>query len=458
MDLFDQIKTSQGRLPVIGAHVVREKGEVRFDVASPVAIASGEVPTEAKGASVEKLAVIDSLDGLEGFARDSGPLFGMNEAEPISDWEEAIVIAKTVLVLQGFVNSGGMVDLDESAVKKLEVTSSQSDVGFLIYSLEFRLERCGTSSLYLNLMPSDPIVRKFVGMDCYDYAVVWLQNKDEKYVWLSSVLLSFDEEITPNDYAVVQSYFEDHAKDVPKETLRDGLMGQHRGADEWSDDILAPNRTDYTYCSVSIGSRDVAHIQNLVHVLTWLHLRQISIDVFRPNEDNEFLIFDSYLNYLWYGFSRTLKQVKVGFCQQCHKEFSLTHHRGIPRKFCSERCKTKEKNERTRRARDKARKFFASGESVESIASTLYPKDDRSVGVKRVVANLRNWKVLQRDVDAALLALPGFDRKVIERYMNEGVFSLDDIEQRRRALKTSSHLVQEARRHAEAKAAGREMQ
>lgn len=224
--------------------------------------------------------------------------------------------------------------------------------------------------------------------------------------YLATLLLSFESEITTVDFvAVLQCFFDEDAIRVMLRNARgdvdlldlpsidDGALGHPTGRD-----ALSPS-------AEQLVATDLGHVQKLIHAIISLHLQGVTLDVFRSAEGDEFLAFDTYLSYLWNSFSRRLGQVKIGLCEVCGKGFSLTGHRGIKRRFCSEECKTKAKNLRRKETTARVREMFAEGASVAQIASAAYPKDTADKAEAKVRSLLEQWVELKHrladEADAA---------------------------------------------------------
>lgn len=140
----------------------------------------------------------------------------------------------------------------------------------------------------------------------------------------------------------------------------------------------------------------------LVQALVISHLSGAHVDVFQGNESTGFLSFDSYLSWLWFDFSRKLSTVKIGYCEQCGRAYSLAGHRGVKRHYCSDRCKTDAKNERTRKETAKIRELFGTGAGVRDIANEI----ERPAAYVR--SQLNKWTKLKHDLDEDIES-NGFD-------------------------------------------------
>ena len=145
-----------------------------------------------------------------------------------------------------------------------------------------------------------------------------------------------------------------------------------------------------------------------------------------------FSSFDTYLAYLWFLFSKKLGDVKIGYCARCGKAFSLARRRGVPKKFCSEECKTAAKNDKTRQLQIDIRQAYAEGDGVSEIAAAFFPKQASGVACDKVRHMLATWVELKHDVDADIAQGSG---DIVKRCVAEGVFDQKYVERRMKALK-----------------------
>ena len=173
-------------------------------------------------------------------------------------------------------------------------------------------------------------------------------------------------------------------------------------------------------------------LRHLVQALISLHLEGVRVDLFRSTEDDDFLSFDTYLAYLWFLFSKKLGDVKIGYCARCGKAFSLARRRGVPKKYCSEECKTAAKNDKTRQLQIDIRQAYAEGDGVSEIAAAFFPKQASGVACDKVRHMLATWVELKHDVDDDIAQGSG---DLAKRCIAEGVFDQKYVERRMKALK-----------------------
>lgn len=104
----------------------------------------------------------------------------------------------------------------------------------------------------------------------------------------------------------------------------------------------------------------------------------------------------------------------------------------MPKKFCSEECKTAAKNDKTRQLQIDIRQAYAEGDGVSEIAAVFFPKQASGVACDKVRHMLATWVELKHDVDADIAQGSG---DLVKRCVAEGVFDQKYIERRMKALK-----------------------
>lgn len=429
LSIVDRVKSSQGRIPVksvrlVGCSSGLREGDIAFELESPQSLdraAEGGIPAHLEpklgleDLSVARRGGFVTGDEVAELAAKTGPLFGRSDRESVADWLNVLAIAHNVVTMQEVLNGAKPPSAGTMPVGKSVIEAVRTGETFEIFSVAFVLGSDGESD-YERLMPELPLLKKFRSGGSYDYAFA-AKEVEEGAAILYLLLLSFKREIAASDFAAAVAYFLDD-EDVARRALSlyeggiadEGALGLISGADD-----LAV--TDH-----EVGEADFPHIQRLIYALISLHLEGVRIDVFDSSESDDFMAFDSYLSYLWYDFAKKLGKVRIGYCEQCGKGFSLTGHRGIKRRFCSEACKTKAKNERMRHQRDSVREAFAQGRSVDEIARALFKTEGGEAARRHAISHLKGWKRLQRDIDAAIL-LRGERRDLLKRCLDEGVIS-----------------------------------
>ncbi len=459
MDILEQIRTPQGRFPVNGVQVVAgsDAPVLSFVFADPRDIASGLVASDSS-ATLFDLAFLRS-ETLKDTACATGPLFGAASAEPVLDWQSAAETAHAVMLMQNAVNGTRPIALldascsEEGCVAKTDVFNAATGARFSMYAVSFRLYG-GAEGPYARCMPHMPWFRRFSEAGRFDYVLASIDGEPGETPYLSLVLMSFDREIAPSDFAAVllcSCQDEAAARHIASQVSGDvafmrpsaegvdaaaasaeGTAGcAEAGAYEgWFDLLGCGEGLEVT--AARLTEADAPLLAKLVQAAVSLHVQGVSVDVFRSSDVDGFLTFGSYLSYLWYSFSRKLGAVKVGYCQQCGRAFSLAGHRGIARRFCSESCKTDAKNERQRLIQADIRRRYAEGETVAGIARACFPANASSVGCEKVRASLSAWVELRHRIDDALAE---GDDALMRRCVAEGVMSAEDAARRLRAAK-----------------------
>ena len=444
MDLLDQIRTSQGQLPTRGVSLVNETRAgsadgplLAFELANPQDIAHN--PSRFRvNATLEDIAFL-GRDTLLSVAQATGPLFGASAHESVFDWQSAANVARAAVMMQEVANgvkshlvlNAGIPGDDSHAglIGKTIVQSQKTGEQFCMYAVSFAID-VQQQDGYAASLPKFPWFKKFSDPDCFDYLFANIDIEDDGQAFLSIVLLSFAREIAPEDFAaMLLCYCEDEAaaRDILMSLRDEGALFEaafDRGdmfgllTDEYG---LAAREDD-------IDEGDRQKIARFVQGIVSLHVQGATVDLFRSDEMSGFLAFGSVLAFLWYGFARKLGQVRVGYCQQCGRPFSLAGHRGIPKRFCSDACKTKSKNERQRRINENVRERFLAGDSVEAVAHACYPKDARGVARAKVVRSLRQWVKLRHVVKEGL---ESGDESLVQRCIDEGIYTAEEVELRR---------------------------
>ena len=457
MKLFEQTKTFQGRIPVDGATVVPDvqgRMMVAFNFADPQVLASRASEAASEDSSkedspmlapespmgIEDLAVLRTQAQMLRMAARSGPLFARSAQESLDDWQCAIAVANCVVTMQEVLNHVKAPVGDNLLVVKSVVSAPRADVSFSIYASSFEIGQAGRSD-YVASMPRLPLLKKFGQEGSFDY-VLMSSEEEEGRVVLSTFLLSFEREISPYDFAAVAAYFSDDSG-ATEEVLTQ--LAHYAEIDPSTAMGLLSDEENLTVQEASIDEADYPHLQRLVYAFISLHLQGVKVDVFSSTENDSFMAFGNYLSYLWYGFAKKLGQVKVGYCERCGEGFSLTGHRGIKRRFCSQECKTKAKNDRSKRARENARdQFLSQGRSVNAIAESLYPSEDSDVSREHVLTQLRTWKKLQFQLDAAIVQRGDERLELLQRCINEGILTSQDVLARAEYLKRNPRAVKVA--------------
>ena len=387
---------------------------------------------------LENLAFITADDLLK-VAKSIGPLFGDSLTEHVAAWQDAAGIAKAAILIQAVANgnkspmqlNGGRAGAEAPPplVVKSTIKDTRSRRKFSVFALS-QLLTSSEADAYRSHLPHMPWSQRFQDKQEVDYSLVTIDNEEDGE-YLTITLISFKKEVSPADFsAILQTLYK------IDQNKSDKLAG-NTSTNEISP-LLEEGRLLVEFSP--IDSNDEHALARLVQVIASVHLQNVRVDVFRSAEGDDFLRFDTRLSYLWYRFAKGLGNVKIGYCQQCGSPFSLSGHRGIARRFCSQACKTQAKNNRTRVARDTARKLFLEGESVEAIAAVAYPTRSARFGAKQVRKDLSTWTALKhrvKDIDSEE------GRMLLERTIREGLWETTNARKRKTVNSASKEKTNE---------------
>ena len=344
------------------------------------------------------------------FARQTGPLFGVSETEIVRDWAYTAVSALVAVRIQEFLN-GNCNIAKVRAIRQIDkgVISSEADgSSFIMYSIYL-----GISGGYAACFKSLPIIRRIESSDGYFYAFVSTTG-DAAGAAIEFRVFSFDHELTLEDFETLKLLLA-----LSDDDSRSALQHLKLAPSEQSYYDIAPDASIVPQSSL-LNDTDKDALTALVQALVIAHLSGAHVDVFQGSESTGFLSFDSYLSWLWFDFSRKLSTVRIGYCEQCGRAFSLAGHRGMERKYCSEKCKTDAKNEKTRRETIELRRRFAEGQSVNEIAEATERRPDY------IRKQLSKWTQLKHELEDDL-AENGFNGSgLLKRCGSEGL-NLDQL-------------------------------
>lgn len=344
------------------------------------------------------------------FARQTGPLFGVSETEIVRDWAYTAVSALVAVRIQEFLN-GNCNIAKVRAIRQIDkvVISSEADgSSFIMYSIYL-----GISGGYAACFKSLPIIRRIESSDGYFYAFVSATG-DAAGAAIEFRVFSFDHELTLEDFETLKLLLA-----LSDDDSRAALQHLKLAPSEQSYYDIAPDASIVPQSSL-LNDTDRGALTALVQALVIAHLSGAHVDVFQGSESTGFLSFDSYLSWLWFDFSRKLSTVRIGYCEQCGRAFSLAGHRGMERKYCSEKCKTDAKNEKTRQETIELRRRFAEGQSVNEIAEATERRPDY------IRKQLSKWTQLKHELEDDL-AENGFNGSgLLKRCGSEGL-NLDQL-------------------------------
>lgn len=486
MRLLDQVKTTQGRIPVSSVRLEdAEDGSqlLCFDVCLPETVGPEDAERTPSEPRVEDFAFLWGGAGqvsgatLCELARRTGPLFGASETELLADWLAEAGMARDVVTLQEAVNgSRPLSSVDGRAgstalVSKSIVRNRKTRNTFSIFAYSIPVS-AGVSEAFFCGMPEFPHFEKFAAKDSRDYVFITREYEDggveggagqtaygdcrdtaapSLAEYLTVTLFSFEREVSTLDFAAATQACgidEDDMNALIEQAREDSLLSLEELPTGLLGLLAEPGVLQYA--ESFLEKDDGVHLQRLVQAVVSLRLHGIEVDVFRSSENDDFLAFPSYAGYLWYGFAKRLGQVKIGYCPVCGRGFSLAGHRGIAREYCSASCKTKAKNARAKRQRDEARRLFLEeGRTIEQTAQAVYAEElsEQARSNKRktlaeacgaVRRSLRECPKLKHVLDDDLRAGEGapFARRCLE----EGVFGVDYLAARAKRLGVSNQL------------------
>ena len=350
------------------------------------------------------------VDNIVDFARQTGPLFGVRDTELVRDWAYAAVSALVAVRIQEFLN-GNCSIAKVSAIRQIDkvvITSEADRSSFSMYSIYL-----GISGGYAACFKSLPIIRRIESNDGFFYAFVSATGDAAGSV-VEFRVFSFDHELTLEDFETLKLLLA-----LSDDDSRAALQHLKLVPSEQSYYDIAPD-ANIVPQNRPLDDTDKGALTALVQALVIAHLSGAHVDVFQGSESTGFLSFDSYLSWLWFDFSRKLSTVRIGYCEQCGRAFSLAGHRGMERKYCSEKCKTDAKNEKTRQETLEIRRRFSLGQSINEIAEATERRPDY------IRKQLSKWTQLKHELEDDL-AENGFNgSNLLKRCGSEGL-NLDQL-------------------------------
>lgn len=350
------------------------------------------------------------VDNIVDFARQTGPVFGVHDTELVRDWAYAAVSALVAVRIQEFLN-GNCSIAKVSAIRQIDkvvITSEADGSSFSMYSIYL-----GISGGYAACFKSLPIIRRIESNDGFFYAFVSATGDAAGSV-VEFRVFSFDHELTLEDFETLKLLLA-----LSDDDSRAALQHLKLVPSEQSYYDIAPDASIVPQ-NRPLDDTDKGALTALVQALVIAHLSGAHVDVFQGSESTGFLSFDSYLSWLWFDFSRKLSTVRIGYCEQCGRAFSLAGHRGMERKYCSEKCKTDAKNEKTRQETLEIRRRFSLGQSINEIAEATERRPDY------IRKQLSKWTQLKHELEDDL-AENGFNgSNLLKRCGSEGL-NLDQL-------------------------------
>lgn len=222
---FSQTRTVEGSIPFKKVNLIEnepnrpvDEAQLVFELYMPTELAgnkSNEGPAHSKrhadlirlASCIEPTAVKEqpfraSLFNVLDYAEQTGPLFGKHAIESVRDWANAAMAALIAMRIQEYLN-GSCTIAKVSALERIEksvVTCAANGSSFKIYTTILR-----AGGDYTDSFKSLPIVRKIESDAGYFYAFMFMIDEEESLVALN--VLSFEHELTANDFSVLQAMF-----------------------------------------------------------------------------------------------------------------------------------------------------------------------------------------------------------------------------------------------------------
>lgn len=368
--------------------------------------------------------------GMLALAQTTGPLFGGAAVEGLRDWGLAATSALLAVRLQEYLNGGSAIEkvaslgLIHKCVASVEGTGAPGENGaqFVFYSFGLAL-----SAAYRNVVAQLPLIRRIQSENGFYYAFVTEQGLVERGATeqdssagshggempLSVAqfdIFAFEHELTVDDFEEIRCVLDLNAREQELARAQLKPRGMETSRYHITDDLRLVTE------ELPLGDADRGALEAIVQALVVCHLSSAYVDVFQGSSATGFLSFGNYLSWLWFDFSCKLGTVKLGYCSQCGRPFSLAGHRGKPKVYCSEACKTAAKNERSRYERDRARELFLNrGKSVAEIALEL------DLAKPKVRGHLVGWTALKHALDDDIEQHGFKGSPLLARCHNEGL-------------------------------------
>ncbi len=368
--------------------------------------------------------------GMLKLAQTTGPLFGGAAVESLRDWGLAATSALLAVRLQEYLNGGSSIEKLASlgfirkCVASVEGATApgENEEQFVFYSVGLVL-----SSAYRSVVKQLPLIRRIQSENGFYYAFVTEQSliEEDATEQGSSAgshgveaplgitqfdIFAFEHELTVDDFEEIRRVLDLDARE--QELARTQLKPR---ATETSRYRIADNPM-LSIADAPLSDSDRGALEAIVQALVVCHLSSAYVDVFQGSSATGFLSFGNYLSWLWFDFSCKLGTVKLGYCSQCGRPFSLAGQRGKPKVYCSTACKTAAKNERSRYERDRARELFLNqGKSVAEIALEL------KLAKPKVRGHLVGWTALKHALDDDIEQHGFKESPLLARCHNEGL-------------------------------------
>ena len=360
----------------------------------------------------------DDAQSLYDLASQIGPLFGQGCSEFLLDWAYAASTALVAVNVQQMLNKGkGIESLlwTNRFHKYMMYDEHQEIIGSVLHTQIY------STGMYDEILPHKPICRSETqGKSIYRYALAFRfgtsKANDVDLNNINICVFQFRRDFTSDELAAAIALICSRNQSDSLDTMElDTVVASLNFTP-------APNQPSATISleQVSLAENDAALFNLLVKLLVDLHLANVRVDMFSGAQESGFLSFDCALAFLWYRFAQTMSKARIGYCQYCGKAFSTAGHRGIPRRYCSDVCRTKAKNARSRRnAEDVRKRFLSLNQSVSDIAVAVYSgsRADRET----VREQLESWKHLRDEIEASINDYGWEESPLWKRCISEGL-------------------------------------
>ncbi len=386
--------------------------------------------------------------GMFELAQTTGPLFGGAAVENLRDWGLAATSALLAVRLQEYLNGGSSIEKLASlgfirkCVASVEgaTASGENEEQFVFYSVGLVL-----SSAYRSVVKQLPLIRRIQSEDGFYYAFVTEQGATEQGMAEQGSLadscggeaplgvaqfdiFAFEHELTIDDFEEIRRVLDLDAKEQELARTQLKPRGMETSRYHIADDLRLTTE------ELPLSDADRGALEAIVQALVVCHLSSAYVDVFQGSSATGFLSFGNYLSWLWFDFSCKLGTVKLGYCSQCGRPFSLAGQRGKPKVYCSAACKTAAKNERSRYERDRARELFLNqGKSVAEIALEL------DLAKPKVRGHLVGWTALKHALDDDIEQHGFKESPLLARCHNEGLNPVKNLLNAKRLNELKAH-------------------
>lgn len=286
-------------------------------------------------------------------------------------------------------------------------------------SFELYLISRPTSASYAHWLGTPRFIRREVIGERIGYAFLLGNETGYPPSTLEIALALFAEEPAASDFSVLMRAF-----DLSIET--GAQLAEEASAATGKRNAVPtqperPGDHTLTETELSFNEEDRPILGLLCRTLAVAHMNDIQVDVFSTDESTGPFVFGSYLSWLWYDFSLGIGQARIHYCARCGKGFSTAGHRGIEKRYCSDRCREAAHNERTAQSKAWARRLFLQKEmSIDAIRKRLFAHEQKTTGSERIKKWLSSWPDLKHALDEDIQS-KGWGSPLLARCRKEGL-------------------------------------